>query len=41
MLEPNALIAPGFSHPSAMPAMGPLLKPRELRDLTAYLSTLR
>jgi len=41
MLEPNALIAPGFSHPSAMPAMGPLLKPRELRDLTEYLSTLR
>ena len=26
---------------SAMPAMGPLLKPRELRDVIAYLMTLR
>lgn len=40
IVEPQAVIAPGFATPSAMPAVGPLLTPRELRDLVAYLASL-
>jgi len=41
MLEPQAVITPGFGVTSAMLPMGPLLKPSEMRDLVAYLSTLQ
>ena len=44
LVEPAARIAPGFGAdggPSAMPDMEPLLTARELRDLVAYLASLR
>lgn len=38
--EPNAVIVPGFGQTSAMPEMTQLLRPSDVRDLVAYLSTL-
>ena len=41
LIVPNAKVAAGFGPVSAMPAMPALLTPREMRDVVAYLSTLR
>lgn len=41
LVDPNAVIAAGFSTPSAMQSMTTLLSPRELRDVIAYLASLR
>ena len=41
IVEPQAVIAVGFATPSAMPTVGPLLTPREIRDLVAYLHALK
>ncbi|MSR29176.1 MAG: c-type cytochrome [Phycisphaerales bacterium] len=41
IVEPQLVISAGFATPSAMPAVGPLLTPRELRDLVAYISSLK
>ncbi len=40
LVDPQAEVAEGYGASSAMPAMGPLLTARELRDLVAYLRTL-
>lgn len=41
LLEPQAIVTAGYGTISAMPAMGPLLTPREMRDLVAYLESLK
>jgi HEAT repeat protein len=41
LLEPNAQVAEGFGPVSAMPAMGTMLTPRQVRDIVEYLSTLK
>lgn len=41
VVEPAAVLTPGFGEVSAMPAMTQLLTPREVRDVVAYLATLR
>lgn len=41
LVNPNATIAKGYGKVSAMPPMGLILKKEELRDLIAYLSTLK
>jgi quinoprotein glucose dehydrogenase len=41
LIDPNASVAPGFGPVSAMPAMGTVLTPREVRDVVEYLSTLK
>jgi putative membrane-bound dehydrogenase-like protein len=41
LVDPGAVVAPGFGEHSAMPAMGPILTLEELRDAVEYLSTLR
>jgi mono/diheme cytochrome c family protein len=41
VIEPNAFVAQGYGPISAMPAMGTVLTPREVRDVVEYLSTLK
>ena len=41
LTDPNAVIATGFGTPSAMPVMTSILSPREMRDVVAYLASLR
>lgn len=42
LIDPSARIAPGFgTPPSAMPPVGALLRPRDIRDLVEYLSSLK
>ena len=41
LLEPNAKVADGYGPVSAMPAMGTVLTPREVRDVVEYLATLK
>jgi putative membrane-bound dehydrogenase-like protein len=41
LVEPNAAVAQGYGPISAMPAMGTVLTPREVRDVVEYLSTLK
>jgi quinoprotein glucose dehydrogenase len=41
LLTPDARIAPGYSAPSAMPRMDTLVRPGELRDLVAFLGSLK
>lgn len=41
IVDPAAVVTPGYGLVSAMPAMTGILKPREVRDIVAYLSTLR
>ena len=40
LVDPQAEVTEGYGASSAMPAMGALLTPREVRDLVAYLRTL-
>lgn len=40
IVDPHAVIVDGYGDASAMPNMKPLLTPREVRDLVAYLATL-
>lgn len=41
LLDPGAEIAEGFGEASAMPAVTPHLNPTQMRDVVAYLQTLR
>lgn len=40
IVDPQAVVVEGYGEASAMPNMRPLLTPREVRDLVAYLATL-
>jgi quinoprotein glucose dehydrogenase len=41
LVDPNASVAEGFGPVSAMPAMGTMLTPAEVRDVVEYLATLK
>lgn len=41
LITPNAVVTEGFGDTSAMPEMAEILTPAEIRDVLAYLSTLR
>jgi quinoprotein glucose dehydrogenase len=41
LVDPNVQVVQGFGPISAMPAMGILLTPREVRDVVEYLGTLK
>ena len=41
IIHPQGEVAEGYGPVSSMPEMKPLLTPLEVRDLVAYLSTLR
>jgi len=41
LVDPGAEVAPGYGAVSIMPPMGQILSPRDLRDLVAWLATLR
>jgi hypothetical protein len=41
LADPNVQVAQGFGPISAMPAMGTVLTPREVRDVVEYLGTLK
>ena len=40
IIDPQAVLVEGYGAASAMPNMRPVLSPREVRDLVAYLATL-
>lgn len=40
LVEPNAVVTPGFGTVSAMPPMSTLLTPHQTRDVVAYLASL-
>ncbi|QKK09184.1 MAG: c-type cytochrome [Planctomycetota bacterium] len=40
LVEPNAVVTPGFGTVSAMPPMSALLTPHQTRDVVAYLASL-
>ncbi|MEE2894434.1 MAG: HEAT repeat domain-containing protein [Planctomycetota bacterium] len=40
IVDPHAVLVEGYGEASAMPNMRPILTPREVRDLVAYLMTL-
>jgi cytochrome c1 len=41
LVDPNAEVAQGYGTVSAMMPMGPILTLEELRDVVAYLETLK
>ena len=41
IVDPGAVVTPGYGLVSAMPTMTTILKPREVRDVVAYLATLK
>jgi quinoprotein glucose dehydrogenase len=41
IVDPGATVTPGYGLVSAMPTMTTILKPREARDVVAYLATLK
>lgn len=41
IVEPRAVVADGFGTVSAMPEMTAILRPREVRDVVAFLATLK
>lgn len=41
IVEPAKVIAPGYGQVTAMPEMAQFLSPRDVRDVVAYLKTLR
>lgn len=41
MIEPGAEISAGFGNVTAMPLMATILKPAEIRDVVAFLTTLK
>jgi hypothetical protein len=41
VVEPGKVVAPGYGTVSAMPEMTQYLSPRQVRDVVAYLTTLR
>ncbi len=41
VIDPQAVLVEGYGDASAMPNLRPILTPREVRDLVAYLSTLK
>ncbi len=41
VVEPSAVVAAGFGTVTAMPQMSQILSPREVRDVVAYLGTLK